>query len=102
MNPWTGMEALVTRRDPAGVTPGSWWPEQAIRVEEAIKIFTLNGAAALRVDDVTGSIEAGKSADFIVLNQDLFSIPPERIADTLVDLTFFEGHLVHERSANDE
>jgi len=99
MNPWTGMEALVTRRDPAGVYPGSWWPEQALTLEEAIKIYTIDGAAALRLEPITGSISAGKSADLIVLNQDLFSIAPERIGDTLVDYTFFEGHLVHERAA---
>lgn len=102
MNPWTGMEALITRRDPAEVTPGAWWPEQAIGLEDAIQIFTLNGAAALRIDDLSGSIEVGKSADLIVLNQDLFAIPAERIGDTLVDMTFFEGHLVHERSEGNE
>ena len=45
-NPWMGIEALVTRNDPRGVTPGQLWPEQAVKLDEALKIYTLNGARA--------------------------------------------------------
>lgn len=96
MNPWIGLEAMVTRRDPLDRFPGVFWPEQAIPVEDAIGIFTRDGAAALRLGDETGSIAVGKSADFIVLNHDLLKIAPEAISDTRVLMTVFAGDIVYE------
>ena len=46
-NPWVGIEAFVTRRDPRGDAPGALWPEQAITLEEAIEIYTLHGLQLL-------------------------------------------------------
>jgi len=95
MNPWRGMEALVTRRDPQGDYPGVLWEEQAISLEEAVKIYTFDGARALKLDSVTGSVAVGKSADLIVLQDNIFEIPASRISDTRVSMTFFEGELVY-------
>lgn len=95
-NPWTGVEALVTRRDPRGATSGALWPEQAITLEEALRLYTLESAKALRLERQTGSIEVGKSADFIVLDRDLFRVPIDDVGETRVRATWFEGRLVHE------
>jgi predicted amidohydrolase YtcJ len=95
MNPWTGMEALVTRRDPQGEYPGALWEEQAISLEEAIELYTLGGARALKLEQQTGSLAIGKSADFIVLQDNVFDIPSSRISDTRVQMTFFEGRRVY-------
>jgi predicted amidohydrolase YtcJ len=95
-NPWPGMEAMVTRQDPTGATEGSLWPEEAISLEQAIHIYTLQGAAALRKDRRIGSIEVGKSADMILLDRNLFEIDPDEIGDTQVLKTWFEGALVYE------
>jgi predicted amidohydrolase YtcJ len=95
MNPWRGLEALVTRRDPVGDHPGALWPEQAVSLEEAIALFTMGGANALKLEAVTGSITVGKSADLIVLQNNLFDIPAAQISDTLVSMTFFEGELIY-------
>jgi predicted amidohydrolase YtcJ len=97
MNPWPGIEALVTRKNPLVDYPGSLWPEQAINLEQAITIYTMGGARALKMDTLTGSIEKGKLADLIVLNQNIFEISPEKISDTTVELTLFEGKPVHRR-----
>ena len=99
-NPWPGIEAMVTRRDPYGKEPGALGPEQAIGLADAIAIFTRNGAAGLRLEEQTGSIEPGKSADFIVLDRNLFDIPPEQISDTQVLETIFEGRVVSSHAAD--
>lgn len=97
MNPWVGMEALISRRNPWGVFPGVLWPEQAISLEQALRIYTRAGAKALKLENATGSIEEGKLADIIVLNQNLFDIPVEKISDTQVEMTLFGGKIVHEQ-----
>ena len=96
-NPWPGVEALVTRRDPYGNFPGALWIEQAVDLETALRIFTINGAVAGKQADRTGTIEAGKSADFIVLDRNLFEIPPEDISDTQVLLTVVSGREVYRK-----
>ncbi|MGI9202545.1 MAG: amidohydrolase [Woeseiaceae bacterium] len=94
MNPWPAIEALVTRRNPYTNGDEALWPEQAITLDQALKIFTLDGALAYRLEHLTGSIELDKSADLIVLNQDLFDVPIESVSDTRVEQTYFEGKLV--------
>ncbi|MCP4302940.1 MAG: amidohydrolase family protein, partial [Gammaproteobacteria bacterium] len=96
-NPWVGIEAFVTRRDPRGDAPGELWPEQAITLEEAIEIYTIYGARAMRLGDRIGSIEVGKLADLIVLKRNLFEIPIDDVGDTKVDLTLFGGETVFDR-----
>jgi predicted amidohydrolase YtcJ len=97
MNLWTGIEAMITRRHPESAHPGSLWPEQAISLEEALNIFTVSGARALRLDQSIGSIQAGKLADIIVLNHDLFAIPTDAISETRVEMTIFGGRIVFNR-----
>jgi predicted amidohydrolase YtcJ len=98
-DPWHGIEGMVTRRNPAGDFPGaSLWPEQALDLVTVIEIYTVNAARAAGLGHVTGSIEVGKSAELIVLDQALFDIPAERIAETNVEMTFFEGRKVYERN----
>jgi predicted amidohydrolase YtcJ len=95
-SPWPGIEAMVTRLDPYGVNAGNLNPAEAVDLATALRIFTRNGAEALYTQDSTGSIEVGKSADFIVLDHNLFEIAPEQIGDTKVLRTVFRGRTVHE------
>jgi len=94
MNPWPGIEALVTRKNPFTDSGQALWAEQAVTLEQALKIYTLDGAKAYRLDHLTGSIEVGKSADLIVLDRNLFDVPIETISDTQVKATWFEGREV--------
>lgn len=96
-NPWVGIESLVTRRHPLGKNDDVLWPEQAITLKEALKIYSLDGARAIRKEHLTGSLEVGKSADFIVLRQNIFDLPVEKISDVLPEQTWFEGKLAYSR-----
>lgn len=94
-NPLQGIEVALTRRAP-GVTEGELLaPSERITLEQAIRNYTFNSAYALRVDDRSGSLTVGKSADLVVLDQDLFKLAPEQIAKTKVLLTLFAGQAVH-------
>jgi predicted amidohydrolase YtcJ len=65
-----------------------------------IEAFTLGSAYVNHHEDVTGSIEVGKFADLIVLDQKLFEIKPEKISDTKVLLTLFGGKAVYGNPAD--
>lgn len=97
MNPWPGLEAMVTRRDPYGHVPGALWPEQRLELADAIAVYTLNGARAMRDEHLAGSIAPGKSADFVVIDRNLFEIAADAIGETEVLLTVFEGRTVYRR-----
>jgi predicted amidohydrolase YtcJ len=102
LNPWVGLEAMVTRQDPVPAKEGNTakvhgWIDQSLTVREAIKIYTIDGARALGLHEQTGSLVTGKSADFIILNHNLLEIPPEKIDETEVQMTYFEGRLVYEK-----
>ena len=96
-DPWSGLEGLITRRNPDSRFDGALWPEQAIDLPIAISAYTANPARAMGMENVTGSLAVGKSADLIVLDRNLFEIAPSDIADTKVLMTFFEGRVVFER-----
>ncbi|MFC7050044.1 amidohydrolase [Emcibacter nanhaiensis] len=97
MDPWIAIEAMITRKDPYGKTPGVLGPDQAITLAQALHIFTVDGARALKLEKVSGSIAPGKSADLIVLNQNLFEIPAEDIAETKVEMVVLAGNTVLNR-----
>jgi predicted amidohydrolase YtcJ len=99
MDPWAGIQAMVTRRDPYHPSENALWPEEAIGLADALRIYTLGGAAALRREVETGSIVVGKSADFVVLDHNLFKIPASQIRAAEVAMTYFRGRMVYERTA---
>jgi len=97
LSPILGIYAAVTRRTLDGKNPDGWFPEQKISLEEVIKGYTINAAYAEFAEDIKGSLEEGKLADIVVLNQNLFQIPPENIADTEVLMTVCNGEIVYRK-----
>lgn len=67
-------------------------------MEEAIKAYTIDAAYHLRWDDIIGSLEAGKRADIIVLDRNLFESTTDEIAEANVLLTMMNGKIVHEEA----
>ncbi len=95
--PWLGIEALVTRMDPETDDPATvLWKAEAVTLDQALYIYTMDGARAIRMADRTGSVEAGKFADLIVLNQNIFDEPVTAVSETRPVMTFFQGELVYE------
>jgi hypothetical protein len=92
-----GIYAAATRQTLDGKNPNGWTPEQRITVAQAVHAYTVNSAFAEHQEKVKGSIEPGKLADLVVLSNDIFSIPPDQIQKTTVDLTIFDGRVIFER-----
>jgi hypothetical protein len=77
---------------------------EAIAIEDAIDAYTINAARALQQDALAGSLEKGKRADFIVLDQNIIELAKSgaanRISETKVLETWFEGEMVYQRTAD--
>jgi predicted amidohydrolase YtcJ len=95
IDPLTGIYAAVTRRTLDGENPGGWIPEQKISLAEVLKGYTLNSAYAEFSEHIKGSLEEGKLADMVILDQNLFEISPEQILDTRVIMTILDGKIVY-------
>ena len=96
-NPFEGIHAAVTRQNNEGMPAGGWYPQQAMTVTEALRCFTLDAAWAGHQEKVIGSLEKGKWADFIVVDQDLFTVAPTVIGKTQVLQTWLAGKRVFEK-----
>lgn len=96
-NPWTGIASLVTRKDPSGERTDALNEDQAIALDDAVRAYSINVAKALGIDDFTGSLVRGKSADFVVLDRDPFSVPIAKVAGTQTEQTWFAGERVFAR-----
>jgi predicted amidohydrolase YtcJ len=88
IDPLLGVWAAVTRKT---------FEEESLTVEEALKTYTLNAAYASFDEERRGTIEAGKLADFTILSDDLFNVPPESIKDIRVEMVFVDGKMVYAR-----
>ncbi|WP_299745915.1 amidohydrolase [uncultured Rossellomorea sp.] len=88
VDPLQGIYSAVTRMSKSGEVIGTG---QRITLEEAIKAYTWNGAYASFEEPIKGSIEAGKLADLVVLNESILHCEPERLRELKVELTILDG-----------
>jgi predicted amidohydrolase YtcJ len=94
LSPLSGIDAAVTRRTKDGRNPGGWFPEQRVKVEEAVRGYTSAAAWAAFEEDEKGTLAPGKLADFVVLSADPFSVRVEEIGAIEVIKTVAGGKVV--------
>lgn len=95
-DPFPGLKFAVTRTAADGTDCGK---EEAVDIETAVILYTRGAAKAAGFPDV-GMLSPGYHADFAVLNDDLLSIPPEKIDKILVEETYIDGKCIYTRSDN--
>ncbi len=89
----TAIQAMVTRISSGGLNIG---PGQRITAEQAVRIYTMGGAYATKEEDIKGSIEAGKLADFVILDRDPVTSDPFGIREIKIFETWLEGRKIFE------
>ncbi len=93
-NPFYGLHAAVTRQDRDNQPVKGWYAHEALSIEQAFKGFTLDAAYAGHMEDTLGTLTEGKWADFILVDQDIFTIEPKHIWKTKVLSTYVAGEQV--------
>jgi predicted amidohydrolase YtcJ len=95
LDPAQTLYAAVTRATLDGKRPGGWVPEQRITLAEAVSAYTAGAAYAEFQEKDKGRLVPGQLADLVVLDQDIFAIPAERLRDVKVETTVVGGRVMH-------
>ena len=94
-NPLISFHSFVTRQDAENFPPGGWMPEQRTTRQEALWSITLWPAYAAFMENESGSLTAGKYADFVVLDRDIMTVAPEEVLRTRVLMTVLGGRTIY-------
>jgi predicted amidohydrolase YtcJ len=97
VNPWIGIETMVTREMPGG-SDRSFGKTQAVSLDEALEIFTVNSARQMGMENQLGRLEAGYLADLIVLDRDPYAVPATELHQVTVVKTMIDGEIVYEKA----
>jgi predicted amidohydrolase YtcJ len=98
LNPFYGMYAAETRQTPNGEPEGGWYPEQRLTREEVLYAYTVDSAYAGFEEHIKGQISPGMLADFIVISDNILTIPAKALLSLKVEQTFVAGQLVYSRN----
>lgn len=97
INPIYGFHAAVARVDYNNLPAGGFQMEHALTREEALKGMTIWAAYSFFEENERGSIEKGKAADFVLLNQDIMEVPNEYLRGTQILRTVVDGETIFKR-----
>ena len=98
LNPLDAIQVAITRRGLEDTGGKTWIPEEVADLPSMVAGYTINGAYLTHSERETGSVEVGKSADFVVLDRNIFDCPPGEIHKANVVQLYFEGRLLTEGS----
>lgn len=98
VNPYHGLYAAVTRQGRDGQPDGGWYIGEAMTREEALKAFTVWTAYGQFEEDIKGSLEAGKLADFVVIDRDYMKCPANEIKDIQALTTVLGGEVIYQKN----
>lgn len=97
IDPLHEVYGAVTRQTLSGKPEGGWFPEQRLTMAETLKAYTWGSAYVEGCEQDFGTLEAGKLADVIVLDRNLFQVEPKEIIEAEVELTISDGAIVYEK-----
>ena len=97
VNPYHGLYAAVTRQGRDGQPEGGWYVGEAMTREEALKAFTVWTAYGQFEEDIKGSLEVGKLADFAVIDRDYMKCPANEIKDIQALTTVLGGEVIYQK-----
>jgi len=95
LDPILGVYAAVTRRTLDGKNPEGWVPEQKISVGEALRAYTAGNAYATFDEAKRGTLAPGADADVVILDRNLFTLPPDSLDRARVRYTIAGGRVVY-------
>ncbi len=91
------LHIMVNRKEPGKTDMEPLGEEEELTVEEALQVLTIGGAYQNRLEGKKGSLEAGKDADFVVLDKDVLTLPKEELYTAEVKETYIAGQMVWHR-----
>ncbi|RFB13579.1 amidohydrolase [Bacillus sp. HNG] len=97
MNPMIEIYRAVTRRNADGTPEEGWNPQEKVSLAEALKFYTKAPAYGNFRENDLGTVEAGKKADVIILDRNLFSVDVKEILEAKVEMTIMDGNIVYSR-----
>lgn len=98
LNPLKGLYAAITRQRLDGYPQGGWYPQEKIILDEAVHAYTIGSATASGEAQNKGSLTPGKLADLIVLEDDIYERPEEKLLTTSVYMTILGGRIIHKKA----
>lgn len=96
VNPLHIIQVAVTHKPIEEPNAPAWLPGEMVSVQDAIQAYTMGSAYVNFLEKETGSLEVGKKADLIILDKNIFKIPPEEIHKAKVKLTMIDGKIAFE------
>jgi predicted amidohydrolase YtcJ len=94
-----GIFVAVNRTSREGEPEGGWLPEERLALAEAIRAYTSGAAWASFDEQRKGTLQPDMLADIVILSEDLFALPPDRLLDAEVVMTIMDGKVVYRRDA---